>query len=266
MIVTRILPVPAAVLAGDGITLPGRRVEHAIACFNPHHRDDAATAMRIDTVRGVYRCYGCGIRGNSWTYLTRIKGLQPQAAETLLAELGWPEELVLLSHDWHEEQERVKSGAAKYMDEPRTMVGGRNRVPLARAIAKHDYRLADTRLVCVRFRYETIHRRIPKCLTFTPSHRGGWWEALPNSTSVPAEDRHAGELPLYRLPELLEAIEGNDREIWIVADERCVDAVLALPDSDFAKGGRFPAHACSVTSEEDPENAILRRCEAEGAS
>ena len=55
MIVTRTLPVPsvlAAVLAGDGITLPGHRAEHAIACFNPHHRDDAAKAMRIDTVRG----------------------------------------------------------------------------------------------------------------------------------------------------------------------------------------------------------------------
>ena len=176
MIVTRTLPVPsvlAAVLAGDGITLPGHRAEHAIACFNPHHRDDAAMAMRIDTVQGVYRCYGCGIRGNSWTYLTRIKGLQPQAAKALLAELGWPEELFRWSHDWHEEQERVKSGAAKYMDEPCMTVGGRDGVPLARAIAQHVYRLADGRLMCVRYRYEGIHRRIPKCLTFTPSHRGG---------------------------------------------------------------------------------------------
>ena len=238
-----ISPVPSiltAVLAGDGITLPGHGAEHAIACFNPHHRDDAAMAMRIDTVRGVYRCYGCGIRGNSWTYLTRIKGLQPQAAKALLAELGWPEELFRWSHDWHEEQERVKSGAAKHMDEPCMTVGGRDGVPLARAIAKHDYRLADRRLVCVRYRYEGIHRRIPKCLTFTPSHRGGWWEALPNSTAVPSEDRHAGEIPLYRLPELLEAIEGNDREISIVADERCVDALLSLPDTDFSKGGKAP--------------------------
>ena len=203
MATTRTLSVPcalAAVLASDGITLPGHRAEHAIVCFNPHHRDDAAKAMRIDTVRGVYRCYGCGIRGNSWTYLTRIRGLQPQAAEALLAELGWPEELILLSRDRHQEQERVKSGAAKYMDEPRTTVGGRDGVPLARAIAKHDYRLADRRLMCVRYRYEGIHRRIPKCLTFTPSHRGGWWEALPNSTSVPAEDRHAGGLPLHQSP------------------------------------------------------------------
>ena len=99
-----------AVLERDGIALPGHRAEHAIACFNPHHRNDAAMAMRIDTVRGIYRCYGCGIRGNSWTYLTRIRGLQPQAAEALLAELGWPEELVLLSRDRHQEQERVKIG------------------------------------------------------------------------------------------------------------------------------------------------------------
>ena len=105
----------------------------------------------------------------------------------------------------------MKSGAAKYMDKPCMTVGGRNGVPLARAIAKHVYRLASGRLVCVRLRYEAIHRRIPKCLTFTPSHRGGWWEALPNSTAVPVEDRHEGRLPLYRLPELLEAIEGNDR-------------------------------------------------------
>ena len=153
-------------------------------------------SMRIDIVRGRYRCFGCGIRGNSWTYLTRIRGFQPRAAEALLSGLGWPEELFRWSREWHEEQERVKSGAAKYMDEPRTTVGGRNGVPLARAIAQHVYRLADGRLVCVRYRYETIHRRIPKCLTFTPSHRGGWWEALPNSTAVPTEDRHAGGLPL----------------------------------------------------------------------
>ena len=229
-----------AVLERDGIALPGRGAERVIACFNPHHRNDAAKAMWIDTVRGIYRCYGCGIRGNSWTYLTRIKGLHPQTAEALLTELGWPEELFRVSHVWLEEQERVKSGAAKYMDKPCMTVGGRNGVPLARAIAKHVYRLASGRLVCVRLRYEAIHRRIPKCLTFTPSHRGGWWEALPNSTAVPVEDRHEGRLPLYRLPELLEAIEGNDREIWIVADERCVDAVLALPDSDFSDGGKFP--------------------------
>ena len=199
MIVTRTLPVPsvlAAVLAGDGITLPGHGAEHAIACFNPHHRDDAAMAMRIDTVRGVYRCYGCGIHGNSWTYLTRIRGFQPRAAKALLAELGWPEEQFRWSRDWHEEQERVKSGAAKYMDEPCMTVGGRDGVPLARAIAQHVYQFADGRLVCVRYRYEGIHRRIPKCLTFTPSHRGGWREALPNSTAVPTEDRHAGGLPL----------------------------------------------------------------------
>ena len=42
------------------------------------------------------------------------------------------------------------------------------------------------------------------------------------------------------LSELLEAIEGNDREIWIVADERRVDAVLALPDTDFSKDGKVP--------------------------
>ena len=45
---------------------------------------------------------------------------------------------------------------------------------------------------------------------------------------------------IYRLPELLEAIKGNDREIWIVTDERCVDAVLALPDTDFSKDGKVP--------------------------
>ena len=163
-----------AVLERDGIALPGRGAEGVIACFNPHHRNDAAKAMWIDTVRGIYRCYGCGIRGNSWTYLTRIKGLHPQTAEALLTELGWPEELFRVSHVWLEEQERVKSGAAKYMDKPCMTVGGRNGVPLARAIAKHVYRLASGRLVCVRLRYEAIHRRIPKCLTFTPSHRGGW--------------------------------------------------------------------------------------------
>ncbi len=121
--------------------------------------------------------------------------------------------------------------------------------------------------MCVRYKYEGIHRRIPKCLTFTPSHRGGWWEALPNSTSVPAEDRHAGGLPLYRLPELLEAIEGNDREIWIVADERCVDAVLALPDTGFSKDGKVPVTCLfgdpgrthSNASGQDPSRVIHTR-------
>ena len=122
-------------------------------------------------------------------------------------------------------------------------VGGRNRVPLARAIAQHVLparrRASGVRPLQIRG-YSQTHPEVPDVHAFPQGRLVGG--ASEQHSSVPSEDRHAGELPLYRLPELLEAIEGNDREIWIVADERCVDAVLALPDTGFSKDGKVPCH------------------------
>ena len=277
MIVTRTLPVPsvlAAVLAGDGITLPGHGAEHAIACFNPHHRDDAAKAMRIDTVRGVYRCYGCGIRGNSWTYLTRIRGLQPQAAEALLAELGWPEELVLLSRDRHEEQERVKSGAAKYMDEPCMTVGGRNGVrrrwpePSPSTTTGSPSRRPGMRPLQADEGHSQAYPEVSDVHTFPPGRLvGGASEAEHLGTGRgPA---CAGEpCRSTAFPNSWMAIEGNDREIWIVADERCVERRSATLAGHglFQVDGKVPDHMpVRRLPGIDPENATLRRCGAEGA-
>ena len=114
----------------------------------------------------------------------------------------------------------------------------RYRTPRAKTITQHDYRLADGYLVCARYRYEKIHPKIPKGLTFTPASNGGWWVAAPHKDTIPPEDRYVGMLPLYRLPELLRAIEGNDRPIWIVEGEDCVDAVLNVQDAP--KGGLPP--------------------------
>ena len=204
MIVTRTLPVPsvlAAVLAGDGITLPGHRAEHAIACFNPHHRDDAAKAMRIDTVRGGLPLLrvrypwelldlsdpdkgppATGRRGvaRGAGLARRASPLVPRLApRTGAREIGRGQVHGRALHDGRRTQRRAPGQSHRPARLP-----ARRRAPGVRPLQI----------------YEGIHRRIPKCLTFTPSHRGGWWEALPNSTSVPTEDRHAGGLPLHQSP------------------------------------------------------------------
>lgn len=227
-----------ALLEGDGITLPGHGEERQIRCFNPHHNDDTPS-MRMNVVKEVYHCHGCDISGNAWTYLTEIRGYSKQNAADMLKQLGWTPETLRQAKEQVAKAQQESSGQATFTRRPYEFVGGEKwGTPRAKAIAQHEYRLADGNLICTRYRYERLHKKNPKVLTFTPASGGGWWVTAPHKDTVPPEDRHAGKLPLYRLPELLRAIEGNDRPIWIVEGEKCVDAVLALQDAP--KGGKFP--------------------------
>lgn len=212
-------------LESDGITLPGRGEERSIKCFNPYHHDDTPS-MRVNVVREVYRCYLCDISGNAWTYLTKIRGYTEANATEILKNLGWTPGTFRHAKNQAQKAQEASSGQARLVAMPPDVVGGKEGVPRAKCIAQHEYRRADGQLICVRYRYEKIHKLIPRVRTFTPASNGDWWCAEPYDTSVPSEDRHDGELPLYRLPGLLEAIEGNDRKIWIVKGENKVDAIL----------------------------------------
>ena len=216
-------------LQQDGIDLPGKGQERQIKCFNPHHNYDFRPSMRVNVVLGVYHCYGCDISGNSWTYLTQIRGFSPQEARAILKDLGWPAELFRHALKKANEYTARKLGRATYTPDP-YMLLGRGRVR-ARAIGKHEYRLADGKLICLRVRYEKKSNRMSKVWSYTPCGKGGWWVAEPDSQAVPLEDRHCGKLPLYRLPYLLQTIQDSDQPIWIVEGEKCVDAVIGMKDS-----------------------------------
>ena len=216
-------------LQQDGIELPGKGQERQIKCFNPHHNYNDSPSMRVNVVFGTYRCYGCDIKGNAWTYLTKIKGLDASEARAHLIALGWSEfHFQHASRETNKEAHR-KRGLAMYTDDPYPMIGrGKG---TARGIMGHKYRLANGKLVCFRVRYQKVSERTPKILSFTPSNRGGWWVTEPDSRAVPLEDRHHSKLPLYRLPELLQTIKDSDQPIWIVEGEKCVDAVLGMKDA-----------------------------------
>ena len=227
-------------LDSDGIKLSGHGEERSIKCFNRHHKSDVPS-LRVNVVKGTYHCHGCGIRGNAWSYLKK-NGYSDRNIKHILSRLGWTDGTIRHALDQIATWERERQGWAKYIDgDPYPAFGGRNGVPRAKCIAQHEYRRADGHLICVRYRYEKLHKKIPKILTFTPSSRGGWWMDEPDSQSIPPESRHHGKLLLYRLPELMRVIKGNDRSIWIVEGEKCVDAVLALND---VPRGKTPPITC----------------------
>ena len=93
---------------------------------------------------------------------------------------------------------------------------------------RHDYRDAEDRLLWQIVRYSGDHGGL-KERTFVPAARGGWWKCKPHDSLLPVEDQRVNRYPLYRLPELLAATRvGVSRQVWVVDDERCVDAVLDM--------------------------------------
>lgn len=99
-----------------------------------------------------------------------------------------------------------------------------------KAVMRHDYRDAEGRLLWQIVRYLGDRGGL-KERTFVPAARGGWWKCKPRDSLLPAEDQRVDRYPLYRLPELLAVTQAvESRQVWVVDDERCVDAVLSMAD------------------------------------
>ena len=213
-------------LREDGIEVPdSNRDEKMIHCFGGTH-EDTTPSMAINRPDNLYFCQSCKIKGNAYNYLNEHRSLEPREAWKVLERFSGAK----------------PASAAKAQKKKLTWTQNIYPTLFDRPkIAEHEYRLADGRLICTVARYDKPKGADgPKCLPFTPCSTGGWWRHDPLTEGLPEEDKRLdGKRPLYRLPELLKALEKEPgRQIMIVEGEKCVDRVLGVPD--FGDRGPTP--------------------------
>ena len=224
-------------LREDGIILPtAGDAEKMIHCFSEGH-EDSHPSMAVNVVKGLYRCHGCGTKGDSYTYLIEQRGLSKSDAMDALKGRGWNDERLSAAQETRKAIEGSEKGLPKWTDKTWASLKGRPQ------IGEHDFRLEDGTLIARLIRYASPDSgKGPKVLPFTPCSKGGWWSSDPLAGNIPPEDRRIIQRPLYRLPELISALEKRPgRQIWIVEGEKCVDAVLSLE----GVGADFPP-ACTT--------------------
>lgn len=216
-------------LREDKVEVPsGGGAEKSIRCFSPHH-DDKRPSMRVNLGEGVYKCHGCGMAGNVWTYLTDVRGLSTAEAADELDRRGWNEERVDHARGAAAARRARREGEPKRVPQPYTSLGHGTT-----AVAEHDYCLADGTLVFRMMRYASKRggkTNRPKVMPFTPTGEGDWWVCGPLNGDMPASSRQVEKYPLYRLPDLKARLDRSPSAcVWIVEGEKCVDAVLGVAD------------------------------------
>ena len=180
----------ADLLARDGIKLRGSGAQRSARCWNPAH-DDRTESMSVNVDKGVYLCHteSCKISGNAYRYLVDWKGLAPKEAMEIVGDKP-PQQ----------PKQRTKKVWAELPEQ---------------AIARHEYRDAEGRLVTVMCRFAPgatwqNGNKIGKIKPFHPVE-GGWL----------ATNRTKNKRPLYRLQHLLAA--PRDKQVVIVEGEKCAD-------------------------------------------
>jgi len=261
------LDVPATILVqllrADGITIPdGTTSERMMKCFNPHH-DDAKPSMSVNVAKGVYYCHVCNLRGNAYTYLTQQKHYAAKQAVAKLMALGASAAQIANEQDIDKREVQKRKMQAYYTDTiPERLTvkrGGTNvRYPRHQTFDYHDTEKRLRQRVVTYLEpseyVEAGKKPRKEVRPFTPRSEGGWWWKTCTSELIPVRDR-AWSLPLYRAP-ALQAIHdavkkgGNMKQVWIVEDEKCVEAIRNAegfsndtppPVTTLANGGAMSA-------------------------
>lgn len=234
-------PIPAIalqrLLEEDGIKLPSSGgAEKYIRCFSAAH-NDSNPSMAVNVATGVYLCHGCGLKGNTITYLTEIRGLSPKEAGTLLEErFGWNRDQIMATHRRH--VDTSPSAAPMHTDSLPSDLNVRG--DIYTRIADYDYHGPDGELLGRVSRFQGPTEEVdgkplkPKkqMRQYTPRTEGGWWVCGPLNKNLPESERRIKKYPLYRLPGVIKAVEsGEQPQIWIVEGEKCADAVATMTDA-----------------------------------
>jgi len=190
-------------------------------CFNPNHQDDNPS-LAVNVTKGLYHCFGCGIKGNSYHYLTEYRNLDKAAAMKLLKEnYGWSDERIEMSEEKRKQAETKRQGLPNIYQQ----------LPEKNVVATHDYNLPNGALVCrvLRFKQKVrgSKREQPKTISYTPRSKGGWWCCSPINEHLPEIDKRVGKHPLYRVEHIVKQV---GKVVWIVEGEKCADTLARAKD------------------------------------
>ena len=218
----------ALFLTEDGHALDLTRASQFINCPLPRHNNAKADTMSVNIVSNTWECGACAQQGGAFEYLLEARGWSPLHARRRMMALGWGPRQAQAVLDRRTQRLRLRDGiTADHIDTIPDVYGhGGFR---AQCISQHEYRFADGSLCSVIALYGRMSAPVRVCYTVEP--RGGFWveypEKLPDGYGMPR-----GKLPpFYRLPELLADMERLPlAPVWVIDDERGVDAMLTMPD------------------------------------
>ena len=176
-----------------------------------HCSDDHTVTVKDNQ----WSCSNCGIYGDAMQYLTDVRLLDTSAADKLIKSTK------------RRHQKKPLKKYKKLFDWVKSKTRDDVRLPLTH---KYRYYDADNKLVCVALKYSDEQEK--SFMQATPSKDKQWYMTNATNKSLPP-DSHVDQIPMYRLPSLLQA--NTDRPVWIVEGEKCVDAILDTPIPDESK-------------------------------
>ena len=223
----------------DGVRFAQKTGSEWLAhCFA---HEDSNASMSINVTTGLYNCFTCGERGNTYIYLTQRRNLTHAEASKILHEEGeWTDDKI--THDANKAREITDEKHRQRKGLPRAAKNIPFKSQGLPKVMEHEYHDEKGQLIVLVARYARWNdekgKNDKKFLQFTPAQRGKWWACGPLADNLPPEDRRIQKHVLYRLSELLKGEKGSP--IWVVEGETCVNAVLDTP-----MGGDRPNPLCT---------------------
>ena len=225
----------ALFLIEDGNALDLSQAAQFINCPLPRHNNAKADTMIVNITSNTWECPACATQGGAFEYLIEARGWSPLHARRRMQALGWGPRQAQAVLDRRTKRLRLRDGVtAEHVEAiPDVYTKGGFRAP---CVGQHEYRFPDGSLCAVLAHYglkvgSPYKRGGPIRICYTVEPHGGFWvefpDRLPDGYGMPR-----GALPpFYRLPELLADLERLPfAPVWIIEDERGVDAMLTMPD------------------------------------
>lgn len=219
--------------------------QRMLDCVSALHHDDQRS-MRVDPKHGTYRCAGCGIHGNTLSYLRQHRRLSDEDAFALLKSRDWNHGMIKRADA--QDKEEFASGLQWVATIPDVIFEER-----LRKHAEYAYR-AGKNIAMIRVVYErhlgganhsarSFAFRESRLLdSFCPRHKSltfcqarsrgsGYWVCGALDEALPQHDRLIDAYPLYRLDDALERLEESDHQgIWLVPNEPVCELVRRIED------------------------------------
>ena len=174
--------------------------------------------MGVEVTLGLFNCFGCGIKGNTYKYLTEWKGMGHADAKQMMIDNNvWTGND---DKDFGPSKRRNERSLARMVDEVIPEMNGR------RKIDEHDYLDADGRMRLKVVRYAgLVNGKVKKSFTqYTPAKGGGFYLCNPTNQDRLPEGDAIDKIPIYRLAELK-----REGDVTFVEGEKCADAINDTP-------------------------------------